>query len=128
MINYYTEQFATFFSQRFDSYGLEHFETMMDDLLGELEKERETILTLLAIQIDTANLYQAYRVVIQDNSSTFINDNPSIIAFDLPFDYMAELYSNTAMTFITWQLKHGKNQQVISFVKELQQFLLKKPS
>ncbi|PWG00240.1 TetR/AcrR family transcriptional regulator [Levilactobacillus bambusae] len=90
-------------------------------LLDELAPKREKILILLSIKTKTADLNANYRRIVRAALTEHMIPK---LTTHLPLNYLQDFCVDTVMTQIDYQLRHGKQPQLLDFWRMVKQALV----
>lgn len=109
-VNNYTTKFANILNQ--NSEGFSDADSLRSVVM-DMQKDSHEILLLLRLQNKTYNLSVEFEKQIMDSVQNVLNTNPMS---NLPTKFISKVYADNILTFITWSLKNGIDENVNSFV------------
>lgn len=95
---------------------------LLADLYNGLAQYDKTILSLLKVSVDDISLSKSFKEVLEGHLATYLSD----FTFELPERYIQELYATNVMTAITWALKYGVDQKIVSMMNDTFCYLTEK--
>ncbi|MYV05962.1 MULTISPECIES: TetR/AcrR family transcriptional regulator [Furfurilactobacillus] len=87
--------------------------TSLVTLVSDLLPDKDALLILLNVHVSSLSLDANFRKIINDSLASFLRDH---LSTTLPIAYLQNLYVANAMTYITWSLAHGLNEDVAHFM------------
>ncbi|HAT55458.1 MAG TPA: hypothetical protein DCW31_09540 [Lactobacillus sp.] len=106
----YAEQFRTIMTKRIATVEQS---TSLIELVTDLLPDRIELMLLLNVHTGSLSLDSDFRQIIADSLAGFLQER---FTTTLPVTYLQELYVANAMTYITWSLAHGLNNDVAHFM------------
>jgi AcrR family transcriptional regulator len=89
-------------------------------LYQQLEDDAETITALLQIHETNGDLSDRYLKSLSRHAQTLLPQ----VTLTIPTDFALELYSTTALTAISWALRHGEPEAISRFMNQLVKLVL----
>lgn len=89
-------------------------------LYQQLEADAETITALLQIHETNGDLSDRYLKSLSRHAQTLLPQ----LTLTIPTDFALELYSTTALTAISWALRHGEPEAISRFMNQLVKLVL----
>ena len=108
----YTDQFQTIMTNR--QHDFKQSESLTK-LVTALWPQRAPILTLFQIHTATADLTVNFNQILQASITQFQIPTAQLT---VSLTYLQELYATNAMTYITYSLTHGIDEQISQFMNQ----------
>ena len=124
LVSTYTDQFAAVVRQRFNIKDSNAASETIKMLLLVLREYQEDLKLLLEVHTEEADLSRSFQHVLKVTVKEYLTGIQKTNDISLPIDYLAEMYAMNVMTFLTWQLQHGRDDKVIEFGDRLQEIVL----
>ncbi|KRM55480.1 TetR/AcrR family transcriptional regulator [Secundilactobacillus malefermentans] len=124
LVSTYTDQFAAVVRQRFNIKDSNAASETIKMLLLVLREYQEDLKLLLEVHTEEADLSRSFQHVLKVTVKEYLTGIQETNDISLPIDYLAEMYAMNVMTFLTWQLQHGRDDKVIEFGDRLQEIVL----
>lgn len=124
LVSTYTDQFSAVVRQRFNIKDSNAASETIKMLLLVLREYQEDLKLLLEVHTEEADLSRSFQHVLKVTVKEYLTGIQETNDISLPIDYLAEMYAMNVMTFLTWQLQHGRDDKVIEFGDRLQEIVL----
>ncbi|MYV16186.1 TetR/AcrR family transcriptional regulator [Furfurilactobacillus milii] len=108
----YTDKFEKIMTTRISTLTQSN---SLANLVTDLLPDKDALLLLLNVHTDDISLDANFRTIIGDNLAVFLRNH---LKTTLPITYLQDLYVANAMTYITWSLAHGLNEDVAHFMNK----------
>lgn len=79
---------------------------------------------ILNVHEQHADLSGAFRAILEKSVLQLINARQLAFQFQVPAQYLANLYVSNTMTFITWTLIDGEDYHIVHLMNQIQSSLV----
>lgn len=99
--------------------------TSIHETIQELQKDKEVILLLLAIQTEEISLFNQYQEKILLLAPEFFKKMSRSYPDTFPLDYVSTILSQAFLSSLIWMLENDSDKNVFNFINDFQYTLLK---
>lgn len=121
MVKHCADDFEKYIAERMHQ---KNIIAVVRQLAHHLVNNRKAILPLLDVHEQRADLGKAFRTILGKSILQLINEQQLEGRIQVPAQYLTDLYVSNAMTFITWTLVNGKDDQIVQFMNQIQNSLI----
>lgn len=121
MVKHYADDFEEYITERMHQ---KNITAIAQQLARHLVKNRQAILSLLDVHEQHADLSGAFRAILGKNILQLINARQLASQFQVPTQYLANLYVSNTMTFIVWTLVNGEDYHIVHLMNQIQNSLV----